>query len=39
MADQQRVPVGVRLKEAGKLYYYDAGEIELEVGSFDGVHT
>ncbi|MCH8849230.1 MAG: stage 0 sporulation protein [Chloroflexi bacterium] len=39
MADQQRVPVGVRLKEAGKLYYYDAGEIELEVGYFVVIDT
>jgi hypothetical protein len=33
MSDGQRVPVGVRFKEAGKVYYFDAGEYSLDVGN------
>ena len=29
MTDQQRMPVGVRFKEAGKVYYFDARGFEL----------
>ena len=39
MTDSQRVPVGVRFKEAGKVYYFDAGEAELIVGSYIVVET
>lgn len=34
MSDQQRAPVGVRFKEAGKVYYFDAGEYDVDVGSY-----
>ncbi len=40
MADQQqRVPVGIRFKEAGKVYYFDARGFELEVGNYVVVET
>ncbi|MEX2246770.1 MAG: stage 0 sporulation family protein [Dehalococcoidia bacterium] len=39
MSDHQRVPVGVRFKEAGKIYYFDAGEIDLDVGNYVVVET
>ncbi|MCH7838016.1 MAG: stage 0 sporulation family protein [Chloroflexi bacterium] len=39
MADQQRVPVGIRFKEAGKIYYFDAGSMELDVGNYVVVET
>ncbi len=39
MTDSQRVPVGVRFKEAGKVYYFDAGEHTLDVGSYVVVET
>jgi len=39
MSDNQRVPVGVRFKEAGKVYYFDAGENDLHVGSYVVVET
>ena len=39
MADQQRVPVGVRFKEAGKVYYFDARGLQLEVGTYVVVET
>jgi cell fate regulator YaaT (PSP1 superfamily) len=39
MTDEQRVPVGVRFKEAGKVYYFDAGEASLDVGSYVVVET
>jgi len=39
MSDQQRVPVGVRFKEAGKVYYFDAGELDLDVGNYVVVET
>jgi cell fate regulator YaaT (PSP1 superfamily) len=39
MTDQQRVPVGLRFKEAGKIYYFDAGSIELEAGNYVVVET
>ncbi len=39
MTEQQRVPVGVRYKEAGKVYYFDAGEHSLDVGSYVVVET
>lgn len=33
------MPVGVRFKEAGKIYYFDAGDFELEAGYFVVVET
>ena len=39
MAEQQRMPVGVRFKEAGKVYYFDARGLSLEVGSYVVVET
>ncbi len=39
MTDRQRVPVGVRFKEAGKVYYFDAGEHDLDVGNYVVVDT
>jgi cell fate regulator YaaT (PSP1 superfamily) len=39
MSDGQRVPVGVRFKEAGKVYYFDAGEYSLDVGNYVVVET
>ncbi len=39
MSDQQRVPVGVRFKEAGKVYYFDSGEHDLDVGNYVVVET
>ncbi|MHB8515573.1 MAG: PSP1 domain-containing protein [Dehalococcoidia bacterium] len=39
MTDHQRVPVGVRFKEAGKVYYFDAGEHDLDVGNYVVVET
>jgi len=36
---EQRVPVGVRFKEAGKIYYFDARAFELEAGSYVVVET
>lgn len=39
MSDSQRVPVGVRFKEAGKVYYFDAGEFSLDVGNYVVVET
>ena len=36
---EQRVPVGVRFKEAGKVYYFDARGFDLEVGSYVVVET
>jgi cell fate regulator YaaT (PSP1 superfamily) len=39
MADQQRTPVGVRFKEAGRVYYFDARGAELDVGSYVVVET
>ncbi|MEX2159041.1 MAG: stage 0 sporulation family protein [Dehalococcoidia bacterium] len=36
---EQRVPVGVRFKEAGKVYYFDAGGFDLDVGSYVVVET
>ena len=35
----QRVPAGIRFKTAGKIYYFDAGELELSVGNFVVVDT
>ncbi|HEY8172392.1 MAG TPA: stage 0 sporulation family protein, partial [Dehalococcoidia bacterium] len=35
----QRVPVGVRFKEAGKVYYFDAGQHSLDVGNYVVVET
>ncbi len=35
----QRVPAGIRFKEAGKIYYFDAGEFDLSVGNFVVVET
>ena len=39
MADQQRVPVGIRFKEAGKIYYFDARGYDLDVGNYVVVET
>ncbi len=39
MAEQQRVPVGIRFKAAGKVYYFDASGFELDVGSYVVVET
>jgi len=39
MSDRQRAPVGVRFKEAGKVYYFDGGEHALDVGSYVVVET
>lgn len=39
MADQQRTPVGIRFKEAGKVYYFDAQGAELDVGNYVVVVT
>src|SRR3990172_9367254 len=39
MAEQQRMPVGVRFKEAGKVYYFDARGIELDAGNYVVVET
>jgi cell fate regulator YaaT (PSP1 superfamily) len=39
MTDQQRVPVGIRFKEAGKIYYFDAGSMELDVSNYVVVET
>ena len=39
MVNRQRMPVGVRFKEAGKIYYFDAGDFELDVGYFVVVET
>jgi cell fate regulator YaaT (PSP1 superfamily) len=36
---EQRVPVGVRFKEAGKIYYFDASEFDLDVGNYVIVDT
>lgn len=39
MAEQQRVPVGIRFQEAGKIYYFDARGFDLEVGNYVVVET
>jgi cell fate regulator YaaT (PSP1 superfamily) len=39
MTETQRAPVGVRFKEAGKVYYFDAGEHVLDVGNYVVVET
>ncbi len=39
MSEVQRAPVGVRFHEAGKIYYFDAGEYELDVGNYVVVET
>ncbi len=39
MAEQQRMPVGIRFREAGKVYYFDARGFELDVGNFIVVET
>ncbi|MGB2693935.1 MAG: stage 0 sporulation family protein, partial [Dehalococcoidia bacterium] len=39
MAEQQRVPAGIRFKEAGKIYYFDARGYELDVGNYVVVDT
>jgi cell fate regulator YaaT (PSP1 superfamily) len=39
MVNRQRMPVGVRFKEAGKVYYFDAGDIELDPGNYVVVET
>ncbi len=39
MTEQQRVPVGIRFKEAGKIYYFDAGSMELDVSNYVVVET
>jgi cell fate regulator YaaT (PSP1 superfamily) len=39
MSDHQRVPVGVRFKEAGKVYYFDAAGATLDVGNYVVLET
>ncbi len=39
MTERQRMPVGVRFKEAGKVYYFDAGAQELDPGNYVVVDT
>jgi cell fate regulator YaaT (PSP1 superfamily) len=39
MSEQQRVPVGVRFKEAGKVYYFDARGFDIDVGQYVVVDT
>ena len=39
MVAPQRVPAGIRFKEAGKIYYFDAGGFDLAVGNFVVVDT
>ncbi len=39
MSEQQRVPVGVRFKEAGKIYYFDARGFDIDVGQYVVVDT
>jgi cell fate regulator YaaT (PSP1 superfamily) len=39
MSDHQRTPVGVRFKEAGKVYYFDCGSEHLDVGNYVVVET
>jgi cell fate regulator YaaT (PSP1 superfamily) len=36
---EQRVPVGVRFKEAGRVYYFDGGGFDLQVGNYVVVDT
>ncbi len=39
MAEQQRVPVGIRFQQAGKIYYFDARGFDLDVGNYVVVET
>lgn len=39
MSEHQRTPVGVRFKEAGKVYYFDAGQFSLDTGNYVVVET
>ncbi|MEX0786927.1 MAG: stage 0 sporulation family protein [Dehalococcoidia bacterium] len=39
MVEQQRLPVGIRFKEAGKVYYFDCRGFDLAVGNFVVVET
>jgi cell fate regulator YaaT (PSP1 superfamily) len=39
MQERQRMPVGVRFKEAGKIYYFDAGSLELDTANYVVVET
>ncbi|OGO52509.1 MAG: hypothetical protein A2148_08395 [Chloroflexi bacterium RBG_16_68_14] len=39
MAEQQRVPVGIRFQEASKVYYFDARGFALDVGNYVVVDT
>ncbi|MBI4570564.1 MAG: hypothetical protein HY723_01335, partial [Chloroflexi bacterium] len=39
MAEQQRVPVGIRFQEAGKIYYFDARGYDIITGSYVVVET
>src|SRR5262245_21089392 len=39
MSENQRRPVGVRFKEAGKVYYFDAGQFDLDVANYVVVET
>jgi cell fate regulator YaaT (PSP1 superfamily) len=39
MSDHQRTPVGIRFKEAGKVYYFDAGQHSLDTGNYVVVET
>lgn len=36
---QQRTPVGIRFKEAGKIYYFDGASFDLDVGNYVVVET
>lgn len=39
MTEQQRVPVGIRFKSAGRVYYFDARGFDLDVGAYVVVGT
>jgi cell fate regulator YaaT (PSP1 superfamily) len=39
MSERQRLPVGVRFREAGKVYYFDAGDFDVDVGNYVVVET
>jgi cell fate regulator YaaT (PSP1 superfamily) len=39
MAEQQRVPAGIRFQEAGKIYYFDARGYDIIPGSYVVVET
>ena len=39
MSEHQRTPIGLRFKEAGKVYYFDAAGHDLDVGNYVVVET